>query len=80
MSVSSKTVKLVTDTTEIIIEDITEYVCGFAFFYVRHVDGHTLSFCRDSIQAAYRRLPTGDFRQIHLKKAKAYDGPDDQAA
>jgi hypothetical protein len=73
MSVSGKTIKLLTDKQEIIIEHIDEYVCGFAFIYCRLLDGSTISFNRDNIHAAYRRLPTGDYRAIHLKKVKSHD-------
>ena len=69
---AGKTVKLETHAGEIIIDDIEEYVCGFAFFYVRLNDGSTTSFDRDNILAAYRRLPAGEYRQIHMKKAKIY--------
>lgn len=65
-----KTVKLITDSGEISIDDIEEYVCGFSFFYVRFVNGTTQSFDRKSIHKAMRKLPTGDFRQIHMKKPK----------
>lgn len=67
---SGKTVKLTTDASELIIENIEEYVCGFSYFYVREMNGSTLSFDRRSIKKAERKLPTGEFRQIHLKKPK----------
>lgn len=67
---TGKTVKLVTNAGEMMIQDIEEYVCGFSFFYVRYRNGDTTSFDRRSIQKAMRRLPTGDFRQIHMKKPK----------
>jgi hypothetical protein len=65
-----KTVKLYTDAGEMSIDNIEEYVCGFSFFYCRFVNGDTTSFDRRSIQKAMRKLPTGDFRQIHMKKPK----------
>lgn len=65
-----KTIKLVTDSGEMSIDNIEEYVCGFSFFYVRFTSGDTSSFDRRSIQKAMRKLPTGDFRQIHMKKPK----------
>jgi hypothetical protein len=68
---NGKTVKLVTETNEMVIQDIEEYVCGFSYFYVRYTDGKTTSFDRRNIIKALRKLPTGDFRQIHLKKPKA---------
>jgi len=67
---TGKTVKLVTDSTEMVVEDIEEYVCGFSYFYVRHVDGSTTSFNRRNIKRAMRKLPTGEYKQIHLKKPK----------
>lgn len=75
-STTGKTVKLETDTTEIIIDNIAEYVCGFGFMYFRLFDGRTLSVSRDNILTASRKLPTGDFRQIHLKKIKAHQSID----
>lgn len=68
-----KVLKLVTSTSEIIVENIDEYVCGFSYIYIRDLDGITQSFTRQNILSAYRRLPTGDFRQIHLKKPKIYE-------
>jgi rare lipoprotein A (peptidoglycan hydrolase) len=63
---------------ELLIEEIEEYVCGFQFFYVRYkATGKTESFDRNNIVAAYRKLPTGDFRPIHLKKVKTYEGFED---
>ncbi len=76
MATSGKIVKLDTPAGEVLIGNIEEYVCGFAFFYVRHTDGHTESFNRENIIAAYRRLPAGDFRQIHMKKPKVYENND----
>jgi hypothetical protein len=70
---TGKTVKLETPDGELLVVGIEEYVCGFAFFYVRHIDGRTASFSRSDILAAYRRLPTGEFRQIHLKKPKIHE-------
>ncbi len=71
---NGKTVKLDTSDGEVLIENIEEYVCGFSYFYVRHQgSGHTESFSRDNIVSASRRLPTGEFRVIHMKKAKVYD-------
>ena len=70
---TGKTVKLETQAGEMIINDIDEYVCGFAFFYVRLNDGSTTSFDRDNILAAYRKLPAGEYRQIHMKKPKVYE-------
>ena len=70
---AGKTVKLITPSSEIIIEDIEEYVCGFAHMYFRLNDGSTTSFDRDNILAAYRRLPAGEYRQIHMKKPKVYE-------
>ena len=69
---AGKTVKLDTNTGEIVVANIEEYVCGFGYMYFRLVDGRTLSFSRDNIFAASRKLPTGDFRQIHLKKVKTH--------
>lgn len=66
-----KTVKLITEGSEMVIENIEEYVCGFSYFYVRYVDGTCASFDRRNIRRAMRKLPTGDFRPIHLKKPKA---------
>ena len=77
MTVLGKTVKMVTTSSaEIIREDIDEYVCGFHYLYFRFKDGGTESFSRETILAAYRRLPTGEYRQIHLKKVKVY--PNDE--
>lgn len=73
-----KTVKLMTSSGEMEINDIEEYVCGFSYFYVRFISGDTQSFDRRSINKAMRRLPTGDFRQIHMKKPKVrVPGEDD---
>lgn len=65
-----KTVKLSTNSGEMEINDIEEYVCGFSYFYVRFTNGDTQSFDRNTIHRAMRRLPTGDYRQIHMKKPK----------
>ena len=73
MTMIGKVVKLVTPNSEIIIEDISEYVCGFAHMYFRLNNGSTTSFSRDNILAAYRKLPAGDYRQIHMKKPKIYE-------
>lgn len=68
----SKTVKMVTPTSEIIVENIEEYVTGFSYMYYRLIDGTTQSFDRQNILSAHRRLPTGEWRQVHLKKVKQY--------
>lgn len=78
MSTNGKTVKLVTEASEMVIEDIEEYVCGFSYFYIRDIDGRTYSFDRRSIKRAMRKLPTGEFRQIHLKKPKERVQYDDE--
>jgi hypothetical protein len=74
---TGKTVKLMTQAGEMVINDIEEYVCGFSFFYVRYKNGDTASFDRKSIARAMRKLPTGDFRQIHMKKPKVRTDADD---
>ena len=71
--VRGKTVKLYTDAGEMEISDIEEYVCGFSYFYVRYLSSETQSFSRKSIHKAMRKLPTGEFRQIHMKKPKTPD-------
>lgn len=72
-----KTVKLVTTSGEMMISDIEEYVCGFSYFYVRFLNNETTSFDRRNIMKAMRRLPTGDFRQIHMKKPKVRTNEDE---
>lgn len=78
MTMTGKIVKLDTPSGEVIISNIEEYVCGFAYFYVRHTDGRTSSFDREDILSASRKLPTGDFRAIHLKKAKIHEAFDQE--
>ena len=73
---SGKAVKLITTSGEMMIQDIEEYVCGFSYFYVRFLNGETTSFDRDNIVKAMRKLPTGDFRQIHMKKPKVRTADD----
>jgi hypothetical protein len=74
---ASKVIKLVTETGEMIIENIEEYVCGFSYFYVRFSSGDSTSFDRRLIRRALRKLPTGEFRPIHLKKPKVKSSLDD---
>lgn len=71
-----KTVKLDSTTGEILVSNIEEYVCGFGYMYFRLTDGRTLSFSRENIITASRKLPTGDYRQIHLKKVKTHQTSD----
>jgi hypothetical protein len=78
MAMMGKIVKLDTLSGEVVISNIEEYVCGFAYFYVRHTDGSTYSFDREDILGAYRKLPTGDFRAIHLKKVKVHEAFDQE--
>ncbi len=63
-----KTLKLITQSYEMLIPHIKEYVCGYDFLYVRLTDGQTLSFDRSTLRDVLRQSPSGRFQSIHLKK------------
>jgi len=45
----------VTNLGETLISDISEYVFGFEYLFIKKLNGETLSIDRDSITAAYRK-------------------------
>ena len=55
---------------EIILDNIDEFTSGYQFFYVRYLDGRTVSYSRDMIKDVIRLLPNGRETGIFLKKAK----------
>lgn len=58
------------DESRVLLQDVEEYACGYAYFYVRHQDGQTESFPRTALAVVERRVRDGSFHPIHLKKAK----------
>jgi ATP-dependent RNA circularization protein (DNA/RNA ligase family) len=54
----------------VILNNIDEFTSGYQFFYVRHLDGKTVSYSRKSIKDIIRLLPNGRETGIFLKKAK----------
>ncbi len=54
----------------ILLNNIDEFTSGYQFFYVRHLDGKTVSFYRKTIKDIIRLLPNGRETGIFLKKVK----------
>lgn len=58
------------DGTDRIISPIEEYVCGFEYFFIRLFDGEVCSLARADIDTIYRKLMTGEFRPVRLKRPR----------
>ena len=54
----------------VLLSNIDEFTSGYQFFYVRHLDGKTVSYNRKLIRDIIRLLPNGRETGIFLKKVK----------
>lgn len=53
------------------LNNIDEFTSGYQYFYVRHLDGKTVSFNRKNIKDIIRLLPNNRETGIFLKKPKS---------
>lgn len=53
-----------------ILNNIDEFTSGYQYFYVRHLDGKTVSYNRKLIKDIIRLLPNNRETGIFLKKPK----------
>jgi ATP-dependent RNA circularization protein (DNA/RNA ligase family) len=69
---STKSLKLELYSGQILtLDNIDEFTSGYQYFYVRHLDGRTVSFNRKNIRDVIRLLPNNRETGIFLKKPKS---------
>ncbi len=54
----------------VIIEDIEEFTSSYQFFFIRKLDGTTISFDRQELNSIERMLKNGEFKSISLLKPR----------
>jgi hypothetical protein len=60
------------------LSDIDEFACGYTFFFIRFLDGRTLSIPLDRIRTAERKdVNNTEWLPIQLKRAKFKKSGDD---
>lgn len=54
----------------VIVDSIDEFICGFKYFYIRHLDGKMAAFKRSDIREVIRMYPNGMEKKVYLRKIK----------
>ncbi len=58
------------DNRHVLLNNIDEYTSGYIYFFVRHIDGKTMSYRRNEIKDVIRLLPNGMETMVNLRKPK----------